>query len=394
MALRLMGQYNVTQAEVLAHELPSTQRQYAGRSDVQLLRVDADKSKSVRHQNYVRTLCWAMSTFFDCKSYSVGRRSSLVLTFYGIAENTIAAALAFEMVYNLICEWARPYKRIGRKNSYSLGVCDEMNRMTKQKKKDELAEAKKAEEEATATKVRQEESERQAQLDRLRPFPLNPSGSSSPEPVAHISGTGNVGSSHTPSQGNGSGLLLLGYDKLEYTDLGNNEDPEADMDDDFSDDCTEPDFEVQDEEGSDTSWDQEDETGNITKGGMLSFNATSGFSPTLPAANTAKTSYSNPLGLNSATPLNSVSETTSASTNLELEPENKWASQMQLQLFRETASKIADDYLRECNIKLRAATKRRINVIRDRCAYNQGVEDSKKIDIHRKRITESANSNV
>ena len=47
---------------------------------------------------------------------------SLELTFYGIAENTVAAAISFEMAYNLIAEWARPYKGVGSKNGYSLGV--------------------------------------------------------------------------------------------------------------------------------------------------------------------------------------------------------------------------------------------------------------------------------
>lgn len=76
MASRLMGQHNVSQADVLALEPADTQKQYAGQSDVQLMRSDGDKSKSVRHQNYVDTLCWAMTTFFDCKHYSTGYRSS------------------------------------------------------------------------------------------------------------------------------------------------------------------------------------------------------------------------------------------------------------------------------------------------------------------------------
>jgi len=49
-----------------------------------------------------------MQIFFDCKSYSTRKYTSVEWTFYGIAENTIAAAMAFEMAYNLIIEWARP----------------------------------------------------------------------------------------------------------------------------------------------------------------------------------------------------------------------------------------------------------------------------------------------
>lgn len=101
-ASRLMGQYNVTQAEVLAHEPPSTQRNYAGQSVVKIVRVDHDLSKPVKHQGYVDILCRAINDFFDCKHYSTSYLHCVKLTFYGIAQNTVTAALSFEMVYNLI----------------------------------------------------------------------------------------------------------------------------------------------------------------------------------------------------------------------------------------------------------------------------------------------------
>ncbi|KFZ16717.1 hypothetical protein V501_02089 [Pseudogymnoascus sp. VKM F-4519 (FW-2642)] len=376
MASRLMARYNVSQAEVLAHEPESTQKQYGGQSEVQLLRSDGDKSKSIRHQNYVKTLCWAMTTFFDCKSFSTRYRSSLVLTFYGIAENTVAAALGFEMVFNLAGEWARPYKGIGRKNSYSLGVCEEMFRMAKQKKKDELAEAKKAEEEATEAKVRQDEAERQAHLDRLNQCSLSPSNYSSPESGANTSDTSDAGSSQSPSQWNTSGFPVVGYGL-------DDEDSDFDMDGYFSDDCTEPDFEVQDRD-SDTCWDQEDQNGKSENAGIFASNTL-----------TASAPHSGLLEPKSpASSLGVAIETAGATANLEVEPQNKWASQMQLQLFRETALKIADEYLKECDIKLGKSKRGRVNVIRDRDAYNQGAKDSTKIDLDRKRITESGVSDV
>ena len=106
LASRLMGQYNVSQAEVLAHESPVVQQQYAGQSVVSIHRVDGDKLKPVRQQAYVTTLCWAMEDFFDCKHYSSTRNppTSLDVTFYGIAENTVAASMSFEIAYNLIAE--------------------------------------------------------------------------------------------------------------------------------------------------------------------------------------------------------------------------------------------------------------------------------------------------
>jgi hypothetical protein len=71
----------------------------------------------------------------------------------------------------------------------------------------------------------------------------------------------------------------------------------------------------------------------------------------------------------------------------ELEPEleSKWASHMQLVTFRAIATKIADEYLEDKGVKLRNRLARS-TVIRDRNAYSQGVRDSKKIDMHRKRL--------
>lgn len=99
----------------------------------------------MRHQGYVDTLCEAMTDFFDCKYYTPTRPSSLEVTFYGIAENTVVAPMSFKMAYNLIAHWASSYKGIGTKNSYCLGASDELSRMAwEEKAADEVA-AKSAE---------------------------------------------------------------------------------------------------------------------------------------------------------------------------------------------------------------------------------------------------------
>jgi hypothetical protein len=60
---------------------------------------------------------------------------------------------------------------------------------------------------------------------------------------------------------------------------------------------------------------------------------------------------------------------------------------MQLVTFRATATKIADEYLEDRGVTLHNRSARS-TVIRDRNAYSQGVKDSKKIDVYRKRINE------
>jgi hypothetical protein len=72
-----------------------------------LIQSDSDHWKGFKHFAYVDNIAGAMGKFFDCKHYTVTdlRWQSLDFVFYGIAENTITAALAFEMAYKLIAEW-------------------------------------------------------------------------------------------------------------------------------------------------------------------------------------------------------------------------------------------------------------------------------------------------
>lgn len=68
LASRFMGQHNVSQAEVLAHESPEARRHYAGQSVASIHRVDGDSLKQVRHQGYIGTLCVAMQDFSIAKA--------------------------------------------------------------------------------------------------------------------------------------------------------------------------------------------------------------------------------------------------------------------------------------------------------------------------------------
>jgi hypothetical protein len=166
LASKLMGQYNVSQAEVLAQEPQATQQQYAGQSDVSIERADGSR-KDVRIQSFVTQLASAMRKFFDCKAYSTKGLYSVIWTFYGIAENTVAAAMAFEMAFNLIGEWARPYKGIASKSSYCQGVGQELNRMAEKEILAQEKQASETESEALRKRIEEEEAQRKAELDRL-----------------------------------------------------------------------------------------------------------------------------------------------------------------------------------------------------------------------------------
>ncbi|KAH9216815.1 hypothetical protein DL95DRAFT_362852 [Leptodontidium sp. 2 PMI_412] len=376
LASRLMGQYNVSQAEVLAHEPPSAQRQYAGQSVVSIQRVDGDKSKTVNHQSYVGTLCCAMKRFFDCKSYSTTNYSSLELTFYGIAENTVAAAMSFEMAYNLIAEWARPYKGVGSKNSYSLGVSDELHRMAVKEKAAEEVQAEKAERDAIAVKRKQEEAERQAQLGRLAPFPEAPTKLSPLEPATSADARSDINGDRALSHDDACNLIWSDSERIEDDGVDGDPGPPDEGADGSSEDYIEPDFKVEDEYNVNSFRDLDEEISKLIKPEPL----TQGNVPS-------------PLPKREPTPAHSAETEQKLNKPPELEPlvepelESQWASQMQLVTFRATATKIADEYLEDRGVTLRAGSARS-TVIRDLNAYSQGVKDSRKIDVYRKRINE------
>ncbi|PVH71040.1 hypothetical protein DL98DRAFT_435965 [Cadophora sp. DSE1049] len=364
LASRLMGRYN-----------------YAGQSIVSMQRVDGDKSKPVKYQSYANDLCHAMICFFDCDFYSVTTYSTLELVFYGIAENTVAAAMSFEMTYNLIAEWARPYKGIGSKNSYSLGVAEELCMMAEEEKVFEEAQAKKAERDGITAEVKKEEAEKQAQLARLAPFPKAPNKLSSPEPATNADASAGINDGPAVFHDDACNTMCLDSEGTE------DDEPKATPDslDRSGEDDIEPDFKVEDEYDVNFG-DLDDEISRLIKPEQLSSKASLG-RYSRPPAPTSQSNIPSPLWKREPAPASSakIEQKSSEPQELELEVESKWASHMQLVTFRATATKIADRYLEEKGIRLRRQSARSI-VIRDWDAYDQGVRDGKKIDVRRKRL--------
>ena len=385
LASRMMGQYNVSQAEVLAHEPPSAQQQYAGQSVVSLRRMDGDASKQVRHQGYVDDLCHGMTLFFDCKYYTTTFLSTLEVTFYGIGENTTAAAMSFEMVYNLVNEWARAYKGGNPRNSYLLGVSLSLASMAKKEKAAEGDRARRAEAEAIATKEREEQAERQAQLDRLAPLRESPivHPKSEPNANADMESVTDDSYSASPLSDQASNLSDSESDKgIDFDDDPISLDEGAD-----SEDFMEPDFKVEDGDRVNPFASLDDEVQRLIKVEP----ETSGDSSRLWSAPLAGPRTQIKIVSPERSPTGTrVAETERTSIMAEErapDEEPQWASHMQLVTFRATAAKIADDFLRDKGVKLRMMSVKGVN-IGDKNAYRQGKEDSKKIDVRRRRITE------
>lgn len=129
-----MTQFKINTSEVFAHLPASDQQKHAGHSVVRITCVDEDRTKPVKYFAYVSFLAQAMEKVFNDISYTSKPKDSRRLDwiFNGIAENTVAAAMAFEMVFKLIAEWARSRKGVASKNSYCLGTSQELCTMGKE----------------------------------------------------------------------------------------------------------------------------------------------------------------------------------------------------------------------------------------------------------------------
>jgi len=66
-------------------------------------------------------------------------------------------------------------------------------------------------------------------------------------------------------------------------------------------------------------------------------------------------------------------------------PADLWKTSLQLARFRQSAEKVASEYLKSQNVKLEKG-RRRERTVRDKGAYLAGIEDSRNIDVKRRRI--------
>jgi hypothetical protein len=364
MSSRLMAQYNVTQADVLAQATDSgEQKQYAGQSTVSITSTK-DQYAKVISQTWVHDVASAMMKFFDCKSYSTALTFSIEWTFYGIAPNTTAAAIAFEMAHNLILEWARGKK--GAVNSYCLGVANGLRETAREEKRQEEREAKKREQETLSARLQQEQLERQKELDRLHadvgiaetqkaPYAVHVSDEDVLQPGPTIN-ENTPGYDHSFSD---SG------DEVEHDIFHNEAGEEAEA---------QPTFKVEQTVPLDPEADFEAELQRILKRERSS-------SPLAKIKSEDTTSQPKVEG-----GLSGLLDVKPKLEDDEPPTENSlWASASQLTLFRATAQKIAEEYIKSTKTKLTAG-RARVSSVRDYEAYEQGRKDSRKIDVKRRRI--------
>ena len=120
MASHIMQQYNITQAQVMEGEDDAQRLERGGLSTVNI--GPRTQDRQVIFETWVVDFKKAICTFFDCKVFSSQSFFAIKWTFYGVAEHTVSAAMAFEMTHNLIQAWAWPLHGVCARNSYCLGV--------------------------------------------------------------------------------------------------------------------------------------------------------------------------------------------------------------------------------------------------------------------------------
>ncbi|KAI9867422.1 MAG: hypothetical protein M1813_008980 [Trichoglossum hirsutum] len=356
MASRLMTQFNISQAEAYAqgsNSGPTGQPEKRGGQSVVRIK-PTDPAGKVIEQGFVMGVAAAMGTFFDCQTYSSSGFGYIDWVFYGIAPNTVAAAVAFEMSHNLILEWAKAKKGISARHSYTMGVSAGLGEMAESEKREEEKAAKRREEAELAARIAEEEVQQQREIDRLTYQPELEDDPAAADPFLHI-------------------IDLTGYNPSE-SDVDSDSDVADPTSDGGASDLKpmseEPDSDgkAPDKETShaytiniqDSHFDNLDHTLDLDAELKRILNQHS-----IPPA-------SNP------TPPVPRTKTPEPQTVV-------WPSSMQLTCFRRTAIEVAEEYLQEQNVVF---SKRQwtSTPARDSTAWREGKTDSRKIDVKRRRL--------
>lgn len=394
-ANRIMQQHNITQADMLSREEEAeangssekSPSQYSGSSVVAIYSTKG--SDHIVSEGFVDDAVHAMEKFFDCKSYSTKYyfpKTSIEWTFYGIAENTVAAAMAFEMVYNLIVEWARSHRGRSASYSYCRGVSDGLYRTAVKEKNLEEERARQAETDQLAELDREEQEQRQRELDRLKDLS---NSADEQEDSDNDSVTENDGfRPHFLQEGIECIDLTMDVDDAINQILKEEENHLAEQkikpeDRDYMD------LTVEDDSPRPQNVKQEPGVkGEMTE--TVDLTADEGGRPlTTESDPSVKTENTNAVRDRHHQVKTENLDNSNPETDMLMDqPGSVWKSEMQLVRFRETAEKIAQSYLKQNNIKLCTTRKRKASV-KDHDSYTKGRQDSKKINVRQRRIEQA-----
>ncbi|KAF7376192.1 Carboxypeptidase [Mycena sanguinolenta] len=354
MASKLLERHNVTQAEVMAHETESEQLKRAGTSIVSI-KSTISPTTAVNIERWTNTLAHAMDTFFDCQSYNTrfnGHRPKVDWAFYGLAEQTVTAAAAFEMCYNLIMAWSLKDdvgKGVHAKSCYRSGVAQGLYSMAHKEKEEDKKRAEKKEQALLKARQEEEAAENKARLERLE----------------------------APKE----------EEKIQAEEVKSEPDRRVKMeevDDDDDDFGGRRPFD-------DADWDCKPETGS-QRDDAEPFGDFGDVAPDFNDEDNAD----DLLDLDAEKPVVKRSDSVGPSmgppappVKEEPEDDSPWSSVGQLVAFREQSIAIGDDYLKSQGVKLRKGRKLKALEFKDseaRRIYNKGKKDAENIDVRQKRV--------
>lgn len=374
---RMLSAANLTEAEVMSKESAEEQAQRAGHSIVTIRHRDG---KHVSLEQWAITLGHAINKAFNVKYFHTtwSSHDRIEFTFYGLRHNTVAAVISFEAVFNLALTWAVDRTDIkGRtgKNSYLLGLSSSLYQMARKEKKDEEEKAVEAEKrsllknEIEAVKL---EKKQQSRLSDNIAKSGTVAEEDDEDDIVFVS------INHGPKR-EAEDIKVKIEGRLSEDHLAESI-PEAYSDDDESDD------EFVDARADDDE-EVEEELGDI-KTEQIRFDAAfdGRAEPSINGTAVKQEGAVKPEPYDVVMP--SVKEETE-DVKVKFEEEAAvpaWQSHAQLTIFKETAARIADDYLKEMNTKIRSRKSKRNTAMHDASAYKKGQDDALKVDLKRRRL--------
>jgi len=355
MASKIMEQHQIRQSDLMEAEDQSQRETRGGLSTVNIW--PATDSSRAFNQVWVGYLVGAMTRFFDCKAYSTHHGKEMKQTFYGVAEHTLSAAIAFEAIHNQIQDWAQQYKGVTTRNSYCLGVTDGLITLAEQEKKVVEEKARQYETKALAARIREENIKQQVMLHRLRqPSPERHAGSETEDAMdVDDEDDHNNTSDHGGIEGQGDA-------------------------DDVSDNEAPADFNENPGAAAETVDTRADFVTELRKF-IVPESAPATNSQGVPS----RAEY-----LDEDLVLPSTEEGGEA---IDIEETAEWKSMRQLSTYREMSKDIEASVLKAQKVKLRKGRKLKRSV-KDKEAFKKGMKDSKKIEVRAARIEQNKDQNV
>lgn len=373
----------------MAHETTAEQMQRAGHSIVTVRHRDG---KEVSLESWSLTVGHAVCAAFNVKFFYTRytTHDQIDFTFYGLRDNTVTAAMSFEAIFNLALTWASQRQDVrGRsgKNSYLVGMSDSLYRIAKSEKKEEERQAIEHEKrtiEQTERKAKEQENIHRARLNQRQQTKAAKIEDEDEDAevifVSFIRGRSNGGEAvtvkmekvkeeeeHIENQGLEGGEEedeSDGRDGLPLFDGDIDAEDDADVEEMLGDADTE-------RKRFDRAFDSqrhEDVLKERSTNAIFKSEDEDDIKPDIIQQNEKPADVK---------PKAEQDEEAQVPT---------WQSHAQLTIFKDTASKLAEEYLKTLTTKVKTSKARARTSPYDNDAYRKGAEDAKKVDMKRRRL--------